>query len=296
MFDLSPVLFQSSDMALEEISSSKCFKGTQKVFKHDSYTVKCPMKFAVYIPPCYSLEKPCPVVFFLQGLTCTEQNFIIKSGAQRYASQLGLILVNPDTSPRGCNIPKEDDDFDFGSGAGFYVNATQDPWCKHYKMYDYVTVELPELIEKNFNVISGKYGLFGHSMGGHGALMVGLRNSDRFVSVSAFSAICHPSVVPWGIKAFTGYLGDDADWSVYDTVELIKKHKMRFATPPLIDQGDADEWLEKNLKPEDLVKACAETDQGINLRYHKGYDHSYFFISTFMEDHLQFHAKNLTSL
>ncbi|KAM7541739.1 hypothetical protein Aperf_G00000010007 [Anoplocephala perfoliata] len=190
-------------MALKEVSSAKCFEGYQKVFQHDSVSTKCPMKFGVYLPPCYGPDKPCIVVFFLQGLTSTEQSFITKCGAQRYASELGIILVNPDTSPRGCNIPNEDDDFDFGTGAGFYVNATQEPWDKNYRMYDYVTKELPDLIEQNFNIISGKYGLFGHSMGGHGALMVGLRESDRFVSVSAFSAICHPSIVPWGIKAFT---------------------------------------------------------------------------------------------
>ncbi|VUZ54798.1 unnamed protein product [Hymenolepis diminuta] len=280
-------------MALKEITSAKCFEGYQKVFEHDSISTRCPMKFGVYLPPCYGPDKPCPVVFFLQGLTCTEQNFIIKSGAQRYASQLGLILVNPDTSPRGCNIPGEDDDFDFGTGAGFYVNATQEPFNKNYHMYDYVTKELPELIEKNFNIINGKYGLFGHSMGGHGALMVGLRNPDRFISVSAFSAMVNPSTVPWGIKAFTGYLGADNDWSMYDTVELIKKHGKRFASPPLIDQGDEDEWLHKNLKPELLAQVCAEVGQEIILRYQKGYDHYYCFISTFMEDHLKFHAKNL---
>ncbi|VDO03185.1 unnamed protein product [Rodentolepis nana] len=268
-------------MSLKEVSSA-------------NVSTRCPMKFGVYLPACYGPDKPCPVVFFLQGLTCTEQNFIIKSGAQRYASQLGLVLVNPDTSPRGCNIPGEDEDFDFGTGAGFYVNATQEPFNTNYHMYDYVVKELPELIEKNFNIIPGKYGLFGHSMGGHGALMVGLRNSDRFVSVSAFSPIVHPSVVPWGIKAFTGYLGADNDWSMYDTVALVKKHGMRFASPPLIDQGDEDEWLHTNLKPELLAQACAEVGQEINMRYQKGYDHYYCFISTFMEDHLKFHAKNLT--
>ncbi|VDD76693.1 unnamed protein product [Mesocestoides corti] len=199
----------------------------------------------------------------------TEQSFILKSGAQRIASELGLILVNPDTSPRGSDFPGENDDYDFGSGAGFYLNATQEPWRYNYHMYDYVTTELPGLIEKNFNVISGKYGLCGHSMGGHGALVVGLRNPDRFASVSALAPICHPSVVPWGIKAFSGYLGADSDWSMYDAVELIAKHKKRFAIPPLIDQGDVDEWLELNLKPADLTKACADTGQEINMRYQK---------------------------
>ncbi|VDM05181.1 unnamed protein product [Schistocephalus solidus] len=258
-------------MVLQEVSSSKCFGGQQKVYKHESYTVNCAMKFSVYLPPTYDTLANLPVVFFLQGLTCTEQNFIIKSGAQRTAARLGLILVSPDTSPRGCNIPGEDDSYDFGSGAGFYVNATQGPWSAHY-----------------------------HIMGGHGALIVGLREADRFVSVSAFAPICHSSVSPWGIKAFTGelaficYLGADADWSMYDAVELIIKHKKRFARTPLIDQGDQDEWLEKQLMPSDLEKVCAAVGQDLTLRYQKGYDHSYFFISTFMEDHLNFHAKNLS--
>ncbi|KAM7541802.1 hypothetical protein Aperf_G00000009930 [Anoplocephala perfoliata] len=281
-------------MALVEVSSAKCFEGYQKVFQHDSVSTQCPMRFGVYLPPCYGPDKPCHVVFYLSGLTCTEQNFIIKSGAQRYASKLGLILVNPDTSPRGCNIPGEDDKFNIGTSAGFYVNATQEPWNKNYRMYDYVTKELPDLIEKNFNIISGKYGLFGHSVGGHGAMVIGLRNPDRFVSVSAFSAVCHPSIVPLGIEAFTSYLGADTDWSMYDTVELLRKHKKRFAIPPLIDQGDADEALDRSLKPDELLKACAEVGQKINLRYQKGYDHSYFFISTFVEDHLKFHSEALS--
>ncbi|KAM3185590.1 hypothetical protein ACTXT7_006044 [Hymenolepis weldensis] len=283
-------------MALKEVFSAKCFDGHQKVFQHESLSTKCPMKFGVYLPPCYGLDKPCPVVFFLQGLTCTEQDFIVKSGAQRYASQLGLILVNPDTSPRSCNIPGEDDDLYLGTGAGFYVNATQEPWRKNYNMYDYVVKELPELIEKSFNVIPGKFGLCGHSMGGHGALMIGLRNPERFVSVSALAGGYHPSVVPFSKKAFTAYLGPESDWSMYDTVELITKHGKRFASPPLVDQGDADEWMETSLKPDHLAKACADAGQEINLRYQKGYDHSSFFVSTFMEDHLKFHAENLSKL
>nr|VZI01510.1 unnamed protein product [Spirometra erinaceieuropaei] len=281
-------------MALQEVSSSKCFGGQQKVYSHESSTVNSAMKFSVYLPPAYGDHANLPVVFFLQGLTCTEQNFIVKSGAQRTAARLGLILVSPDTSPRGCNIPGEDDSYDFGSGAGFYVNATQEPWSMHYHMYDYVTKELPELIEKNFKILPGKYGLMGHSMGGHGALIVGLREADRFVSVSAFAPICHTSVSPWGIKAFTGYLGADADWSMYDAVELLTTHKKRFARAPLIDQGDQDEWLEKQLMTSELEKACTAVGQDLRLRYQKGYDHSYFFISTFMEDHLNFHAKNLS--
>ncbi|KAM7542922.1 hypothetical protein Aperf_G00000009776 [Anoplocephala perfoliata] len=251
-------------MALIEVSSSKCFEGYQKVFQHDSVSTKCPMRFGVYLPPCYSHDEPCHVVFFLSGLNCTEEDFITRSGAQRYASKLGLILVNPDTSPRDCNVPSKDDSFDFGTGASFYINATREPWKQNYQMYDYVTKELPGLMEKNFNIISGN--------------------------------ICHPSVTLRGINGFTACLGSDADWSMYDTVELLRKHGKRFTIPPLIDQGDADMFIEKDLMPNELAKACAEVGQEINLRYQKGYDHFYFFISTFIEDHLKFHLDNLSKL
>ncbi|KAM7542909.1 hypothetical protein Aperf_G00000009962 [Anoplocephala perfoliata] len=347
-------------MVLTDISSSKCFEGYQKVFRHDSVSTKCPMKFGVYLPPCYGLDKPCPVVFFLQGLVADEQEFIIQSGAQRYAAKLGLILVSTDTRPRECSIPGEENRTEYGALAGCYVNATEEPFKKNYQLYDYYTKELPELIGKSFNVIRGKYGVIGYSLSYFGKWLL------------------------------TDHLGADADWSMYDAVELLKKHKKRFAIPPLIDQGDADtvissicdeqdfivkygaqryasklglvlvnpdtrprceipdaedpneslygagfylnatqepwnkhyqmydyvtkelpELIEKNfnvipgkyglfghsdLMPEELLKACAEVGQEINLRFQKGYDHLYLFISTFMEDHLKFHCDNLSKL
>ncbi len=246
------------------------------------------MKFAVYVPP-QAENGPVPLLYYLSGLTCTEKNFIEKAGAQRYAAEHGLMLVAPDTSPRGVNIPGEDESWDFGSGAGFYVNATEEPWAQHYQMYDYVTLELPALIKKAFSVKDA--GIFGHSMGGHGALICGLKNPDQYASVSAFSAIAAPSQCTWGQKAFTGYLGADRQkWAVYDATELVKLgHKTN--APILIDQGADDSFLSQGqLLPEVFAAACEQAGQSVTLRMQPGYDHSYYFIASFMGEHIRHHA------
>nr|KAG5699602.1 hypothetical protein BaRGS_000718 [Batillaria attramentaria] len=251
------------------------------------------MKFGVYLPPAAESGKV-PVLYWLSGLTCTEQNFVTKAGAQKYASELGLIIIAPDTSPRGVGIEGEDDSYDFGSGAGFYVDATQDKWKQNYRMYTYVTKELPALINANFPTIPDRQAIFGHSMGGHGALICALRNPGMFRSVSAFAPICNPSKCPWGKKAFTGYLGSDANvWQDYDATCLVQK----YSGPPLeilIDQGKADNFLaDKQLLPENLMEACTSTKTPIIMRMQEGYDHSYFFIASFIEDHIRHHAKFL---
>ncbi|KAK6644553.1 hypothetical protein RUM43_000820 [Polyplax serrata] len=281
--------------SLKEISSSRCFGGYQKVFSHDSIELKCPMKFSVYLPPAAE-EQKVPLIYWLSGLTCTERNFIEKGGAQQYASKYGIMIVGPDTSPREVNIPGEDDSFDFGSGAGFYVDATQDPWKKNYRMYSYVTKELPQLIAENFPVIPNMQSIMGHSMGGHGALICALKNPGKYQSVSAFAPISNPMKGNWGRKAFTGYLGPDTStWSDWDTVELIGKYN----GPPielLVEQGKDDEYLDKKeLLTENLLTACqkkaGEVRLVLNMR--EKYDHSYFFVSTFIADHIAYHAKFL---
>lgn len=263
--------------------------GWQDVYRHESSTLKCNMHFAVYLPP-QAAKGRVPVLYWLSGLTCTEQNFITKAGAQRYAAEHGVMLVMPDTSPRGDNVA-DAEGYDIGKGAGFYVNATVEPWSGHYRMYDYVVDELPALINAQFPA-SGARAISGHSMGGHGALMIALRNPGRYRSVSAFSPIVAPSHVPWGDKAFSAYLGSDREtWKAYDTTELLKTATQKL--PLLIDQGDADEFLDTQLRP-DLLRAKAEAlGYPINLRMQPGYDHSYYFVASFIEQHIAYHAAAL---
>ena len=274
---------------MKRLEHRACFGGFQDVYQHESKTLGCNMNFAIYLPK-EAESKKLPVLYWLSGLTCTEQNFITKAGAQRYASEHGVIIVSPDTSPRGEGIPN-DEAYDLGIGASFYVNATQNPWAKNFKMYDYIVHELPAFIEANFSVSPLK-GIFGHSMGGHGALMIALKNPDIFKSVSAFSPIVAPMQVPWGEKAFTAYLGSDKNtWAEYDTVELIAKVTKRM--PLLVDQGTSDEFLEKQLKPELLKAACEKANHPLTLNMREGYDHSYYFIESFVGDHIKHHAKEL---
>ena len=277
---------------MEEKSRVRSFDGTTRFHSHRSEVCDCEMNFAVYVPP-QAENAPVPVLYYLSGLTCTEKNFIEKAGAQRYAAEHGLMLVAPDTSPRGVNIPGEDDDWDLGSGAGFYVNATEAPWAKHYRMYDYVTEELPALIKENFTV-DDRASIFGHSMGGHGALICGLRNPNKYVSVSAFAPITTPSQCAWGQKAFAGYLGSDKEqWAAYDATELMKVSSGDLA-PILIDQGEADPFLAQGqLLPDVFAAACEQVGQPLTLRQQFGYDHSYYFIATFMGDHIRHHAAAL---
>jgi len=273
--------------------SIRCFDGEQRYVTHDSTTIGLPMQCAVYLPPAALKGESCPVLYYLSGLTCSPENFTTKAGAQRLASEEGLILVMPDTSPRGAGVPGEDDDWDFGTAAAFYVDATEAPWSKHYRMWSYVTEELPALIEGAFPVEEGARAITGHSMGGHGALVVGLRHPERYRSISAFSPVVAPTEVPWGHKAFGGYLGADREaWKDYDATELVKRGQ-KHAAPILIDQGLADGFLAEQLQPERFEKACAEHGQTLQYRAHEGYDHSYFFIATFVEDHLRHHLAHL---
>lgn len=248
------------------------------------------MNFAVYVPP-QAEAAPVPVLYYLSGLTCTEKNFVEKAGAQRYAAERGVMLVAPDTSPRGVNLLGEDEDWDFGSGASFYVNATEQPWAKHYQMYDYVTDELMALIKKEFAVKGDRAGIFGHSMGGHGALVCGLKNPDKYASISAFAPIAAPSQCAWGQKAFTGYLGaDKQQWAAYDATELVKSSGSS-GSSILIHQGTADQFLAQNqLLPDVFEAACEQAGQPLRLRMQAEYDHSYYFIASFMADHIQHHA------
>lgn len=276
----------------EQLETRRCFDGWQNRYRHRSETLGCDMEFAVYLPP-QAATGPVPVLYWLSGLTCTDRNFVEKAGAQRYAAELGIAIVCPDTSPRGLNIPGEDESYDLGTGAGFYVNATQAPWAPHYRMYDYVVEELPALIESgDLPIQADRRAISGHSMGGHGALMIALRNPGRYRSVSAFSPIVAPSQVPWGRKAFTAYLGsDESAWQAYDTVALIANAQERL--PLLVDQGEADEFLAEQLRPELLAAACAEAGHPLTLNRRSGYDHSYFFIASFIGDHLRHHAAAL---
>lgn len=250
------------------------------------------MRFAVYRPP-QAKTQSVPVLYFLSGLTCTEENFMTKAGAQRLAAELGLMLVAPDTSPRGASIPDEDGSWDLGLGAGFYVDATESPWQKNYHMYSYVVEELPALINQNFSVRSDRMGIFGHSMGGHGALVCGLRNPQQYRSISAFAPIAAPMQSAWGQKAFSHYLGvDQATWKAYDASELVLTHADP-NRPILIDQGTADSFLQSQLLPEVFAIACQQAGQPLTLRMQEGYDHGYYFIATFVGDHLQYHAAAL---
>ena len=249
------------------------------------------MQFSVY-SPAKAEHSAVPVLWYLSGLTCTEENFTIKAGAQRYAAEHGIMLIAPDTSPRGAAIPGEDEDYDFGSGAGFYVDAAVEPWSKHYRMYSYVTKELPELIFNNFNADHTRQGITGHSMGGHGALNIGLKHPGIYQSISAFSPICAPAECAWGQKAFRGYLGDDQNqWRQYDACALIADGGR--SGEILVDQGDADDFLENQLMPKKLQEVCERHGQPLHLRIQPGYDHSYYFIASFIGDHIAFHAERL---
>lgn len=275
---------------MERIERHASHGGYQEVWKHASSTLQCEMRFGVYLPEAVARGERCPVLYWLSGLTGTEQNFITKSGAQRYANEHGLIVVSPDTSPRGDDVA-DDPAYDLGKGAGFYLNATRQPWAKHYRMYDYVVDELPALIEATFPATDAR-SIFGHSMGGHGALTVALRNPGRYRSVSAFAPIVAPSQVPWGEKAFAAYLGDDrAAWKQYDTVALLNAAAERL--PLLVDQGDSDEFLDSQLKPDLLRAACEAAGHPLTLNVRAGYDHSYYFIASFIGEHIAYHAKAL---
>lgn len=274
---------------MERLEHRACFGGWQDVYRHRSEILDCDMTVGVYFPP-QAEQGPCPVLYWLSGLTCTEQNFITKAGAQRYAAEHGIIIVSPDTSPRGDDVA-DAPGYDLGKGAGFYVNATQDPWAAHYRMYDYIVDELPAWVEADPSA-SDRRAISGHSMGGHGALVVALNNPGRYRSVSAFSPIVAPSQVPWGEKALGAYLGDDRDaWSRYDAVELVKSAKERL--PLLVDQGDADEFLETQLRPQLLQAACEAAGHPLTLRLQPGYDHSYYFIASFIGEHIAHHAAAL---
>lgn len=277
---------------MEKISSAKSFGGSVDVYQHASVETKTPMRFSVYLPPQSQVRKV-PVLYWLSGLTCTEENFMAKAGAQQWAAERGFILVAPDTSPRGANLPGESASWDFGLAAGFYVNATQTPWSGHYRMYDYVTRELRTLVEEKFEVRPDKVGIFGHSMGGHGALVIGFREEERYQSISAFAPICAPSQCPWGVKAFTNYLGADHEaWKAYDASQLIGKVKKR--RPVLIDQGGADKFLNDQLKPSLLKAAADAAGYPLEVRIQEGYDHSYYFIASFLQDHFKHHSQFLT--
>lgn len=291
--DQSSIRNQVQVMTLKLESSNKCCGGTQKVFSHNSAELGCSMRFAVFVPPQFE-SGPVPVLYWLSGLTCTEQNFVTKAGAQAHAAKHGFLLVAPDTSPRGLNISGEEDSWDFGTGAGFYVDATKDPWKKNYRMYSYITKELPAVIEANFKINSEKIGIMGHSMGGHGALICALKNPEMYKSVSAFAPICNPMECPWGQKAFEGYLGNiKHHWKDYDACSLVKDYDGP-AREILIDQGTDDEFLHKEqLLPENLEKAAQGSKLAVNLRMQDGYDHSYYFISSFIGDHFEHAAKFL---
>jgi S-formylglutathione hydrolase len=277
-------------MPIENISVNKSFGGWHKQYSHHSKSLNCKMQFAIYLPPQVSSGANVPVLYWLSGLTCTDENFMQKSGAQRIAAELGVAIVAPDTSPRGDGVAN-DDAYDLGQGAGFYVNATEMPWSKHYQMYDYVVNELPELIESAFSV-SDKRAIAGHSMGGLGALNIGMLNPLRYSSISAFSPISNPVNCPWGQKAFTAYLGKDkASWLNYDASELMKKATQ--FVPAKVDQGESDNFLVDQLKPEILEAAARSNGYPLEYQLHEGYDHSYYFIASFIEDHLRFHAKHL---
>ncbi|QRM29379.1 S-formylglutathione hydrolase [Microvirga sp. VF16] len=280
-------------MSFEVVSQSRCFNGTQFVYRHASQETGTPMRVAVFVPP-QARNAKVPVVWFLSGLTCTEENFTVKAGAQRVASELGLMLMAPDTSPRGEGVPDDPEGaYDFGLGAGFYVDATQEPWVRNYRMRSYLERELPALIAENLPADMSRQGITGHSMGGHGALTIALRNPGRFKAVSAFAPIASPVNCPWGEKALSTYIGADRfAWREYDACALIEGG----ACVPdlLVDQGTTDSFLESQLKPQLLAEACAKAGQPLTLRMQEGYDHSYFFIATFIEDHLRWHAERLS--
>ncbi|HEV7815697.1 MAG TPA: S-formylglutathione hydrolase [Janthinobacterium sp.] len=280
---------------LELISEHACYGGVQRFYRHQSREIGLPMRFSAFIPAAPAGANM-PALFYLAGLTCTEETFPMKAGAQRYAASEGLILISPDTSPRGARVPGESDAWDFGTGAGFYIDATEAPWNKHYRMYSYMR-ELRTLVSQHLPVDADRLGIFGHSMGGHGALMLALRRPDVFRSVSAFAPIAAPSFAPWGKKAFGGYLGENpANWEKYDSSILMASLQTPFPNGILIDIGLNDQFLNEQLYPEVFEAACKSAGQPLELRRHAGYDHNYYFISTFMEEHVRFHARNLKAL
>ena len=273
---------------MELLEEHRCFEGRHQRWRHDSTSLNCAMTFSIFLPPT---ENP-PVLFWLSGLTCNDENFTTKAGAQRIAAELGIALVMPDTSPRGDDVA-DDAGYDLGKGAGFYLNATEQPWAHHYRMYDYIRDELPALIQSGF-AVSDRCAISGHSMGGHGALIMALKNPGKYASVSAFAPIVNPTQVPWGQKAFAHYLGEDeAKWQEWDSCALMLASSSANAIPMLIDQGDADQFLAGQLQPAVLAEAARQKDWPLTLRIQPGYDHSYYFIASFIEDHLRFHAEHL---
>jgi len=276
---------------MELLEEHRCFEGRQLRVRHDSTVLNCSMTVSIFLPPVRENTPP-PVLYWLSGLTCKDENFTFKAGAQRVAAELGIALVMPDTSPRGDDVA-DADGYDLGKGAGFYLNATEQPWAAHYRMYDYLRDELPALIQSEFTV-SDRQAISGHSMGGHGALVMALKNPGRFTSVSAFAPIVNPTKVPWGQKAFTAYLGADAAaWQEWDSCVLMQASQATDAIPTLIDQGDADQFLAEQLQPARLAEVARQSAWPLTLRVQPGYDHSYYFIASFIEDHLRFHAEHL---
>jgi len=279
-------------MSLRKVSEARCFGGLQQVWSHASSATACTMRFGLYLPP-QAAHGRVPVLWWLSGLTCTEENFIVKAGAQRVAAELGLALLAPDTSPRGVELPGDRESWDFGQGAGFYLDATREPWSRHYRMRTYLVEELRALVAAEFPIDGARTAMSGHSMGGHGALTLALSNPGWIRSVSAFAPICAPMRCPWGVKALAGYLGEDREaWRAYDATERVRT--CGWAGPPiLVDQGTADPFLEAQLRPQDLEHACAEASVRLELRRQDGYDHSYFFIASFIEDHLRRHRAQI---
>ncbi|CAI8263320.1 MAG: S-formylglutathione hydrolase YeiG [SAR92 bacterium MED-G29] len=279
-------------MALEQIGSNQSFGGQQLRYKHQSSVLNCEMTFSIYLP-AQAEKGPVPVLYWLSGLTCNDENFVQKAGAQQHAAEHGIAIVCPDTSPRGDGVADDPEGaYDMGLGAGFYVNATQQPWVEHYQMYSYITDELPALINGEFPVDSQRASISGHSMGGHGALTIALKNPGQYKSVSAFSPIVSPLSCPWGDKVLSNYLGDDREtWAQYDSVELVKSATDHL--PVLVDQGDSDNFLVEQLKTELLISAAGKADYPMQIRMQPNYDHSYFFIATFIGDHIAFHARAL---
>jgi S-formylglutathione hydrolase len=278
--------------SVETIDSHRCFEGEQLRIRHRADSLACDMHCSIYLPPG-AREGSVPVLYWLSGLTCTDENFVHKAGAQRYAAEHGVAIVAPDTSPRGPEVPDDPEGaWDFGLGAGFYVNATEAPWHRHYRMYDYITEELPSLLASEFPVDTEQASIFGHSMGGHGALVIALRNPANYQSVSAFAPVVAPTLCPWGEKALGNYLGPDREaWKNYDTCALIEAGALQL--PMLVDQGDADNFLESQLKTELLQAVCEDTGYEATIRMQPGYDHSYYFISSFIGSHIAFHAREL---
>ena len=275
---------------MDIVGEHKSFGGRQLRFTHAADTLGCEMNLSVYLPPAAE-HGQVPVLYWLSGLTCNDENFVHKAGAQQYAAEHGVAIVAPDTSPRGETIPDDPDAaYDFGLGAGFYVNATQAPWSTHYQMYDYVVEELPQVVTSACPIDGERAGIFGHSMGGHGALSIALKNPQRYRSVSAFSPICSPSNCPWGIKALSNYIGDDKNaWKAYDSAELVRNAERHL--PVLVDQGEADDFLAEQLKTDLLEQASAEAGYPMSIRRQPGYNHSYFFIATFIAEHIEFHSR-----